>query len=115
MTRTATADDSASVSIGGFHAISTLARGHIPAGDKIKTVWHGYYVVQVVDHFTHAPIATLFINASRQESDAYPEVFERSTANLGDIKPLAVAGDRGFSLSKIFAFNTDRGVASVFP
>ena len=84
-------------------------------GDKVKRVWHGYYLFEAIDHLTHAPLSSTLFSASRQESDAYAEVFDRTTGHLGDIKPLAVVGDRGFSLPKVFAFNTDRGVASVSP
>ncbi|HVA22166.1 MAG TPA: hypothetical protein VNN74_08745 [Candidatus Micrarchaeia archaeon] len=84
-------------------------------GSNVMRAWLGYLQVEVVDHYTHAPLASVLIPADHQESDAYPDVYARAVQNLGGAAPLLVGGDRGYSVKKVFEFNTNRGVGSVFP
>jgi hypothetical protein len=69
----------------------------------------------VVDHFTRGPLASVVIPANEQEYNAYERIFERASTNLGGHRPLIVAADAGYSVSKVFKFNSNNGVASAFP
>jgi hypothetical protein len=60
------------------------------------------------------PAALQIEPANMQEPEIYERAFEGAVADLG-IKPLIVAGDRGFSVNRIYKFNSARGVASAFP
>ena len=84
-------------------------------GDKVLKAWLGFLQIEVIDHFTHAPLTSRLIPADQQEYSAYEGVFERTVTNLGGNTPLLIAGDAGYSLSRIFQFNSDHGVGSVFP
>jgi hypothetical protein len=84
-------------------------------GDKVLKAWLGFLQIEVVDHFTHAPLTSRLIPADQQEYSAYEGVFERTVTNLGGHTPLLIAGDAGYSLRKVFQFNSDHGVGSVFP
>jgi hypothetical protein len=79
-----------------------------------KRFWHGYYNEKAIDHFTGAPVAIGVFNASRQECDIYPELYQRVFSALGD-NPEVVVADRGFSTQRVFEWNTRLGVASVMP
>ena len=83
-------------------------------GSRVTKAWHGYLHIEVIDHFTHAPLASHMIPADRQEHAAYEEVFERARANL-DALPKLVAGDAGYSVEHVFKSNSNLGVGSVFP
>ena len=83
-------------------------------GTRVIKAWEGYLHQEVIDHFTHAPLASHLIPADRQEHGAYQEVFERARANLGAL-PKLVAGDAGYSVEHVFQFNSNLGVGSVFP
>ena len=87
----------------------------VKGGGKLTKVWHGYLHIEVVDHYTGGSLASFLIPANQQDAAAYPESFDRARRNCGDKDPLIVAGDRGYSFAGNFAFNSDRGVASVFP
>jgi hypothetical protein len=82
---------------------------------RMTKAWHGYLHVEVVDHFTGGSLASFLIPANQQESQAYPESYERAFRNCGDNDPLIVAGDRGYSFTDNFEYNSNRGVATVFP
>ncbi|HUY61573.1 MAG TPA: hypothetical protein VMW49_06820 [Candidatus Dormibacteraeota bacterium] len=84
-------------------------------GSRVIKAWHGFLHTEVIDHFTHAPLTSRLIPADQQESSAYAPVFERAVANLGGATPYLVAGDAGYSFRGVFAFNSNRGVGSVFP
>jgi hypothetical protein len=84
-------------------------------GDKVLKAWLGFLQIEVVDHFTHAPLTSRLIPADQQEYSAYEGVFERTVTNLGGHLPLLIAGDAEYSLSRVFQFNSDHGVGSVFP
>ena len=84
-------------------------------GAKVLKAWLGFLQIEVVDHFTHAPLTSRLIPADQQEYAAYQGVFERTVANLGGHSPLLVAGDAGYSLERVFKFNSNHGVGSVFP
>jgi len=90
-------------------AVRAYTRGNV----KVK-MWNGYYQFEIIDHFTMAPIASWIEPANMQEPEIYERAFEGAVADLG-IKPLIVAGDRGFSVNRIYKFNSARGVASAFP
>lgn len=79
-----------------------------------RRFWHGYYNVKAIDHYTGAPLAVGVFNASRQEYDIYPELFDRLVTNVGDA-PETVVADKGFSVERVFELNTMNGVASVIP
>jgi hypothetical protein len=74
--------------------------------------WHGFYNTKAIDHCTHAPVAVLVTNASTQEFDLYPGLLDHVERNVG-VRPRAVVADRGFSIKKVFRWNTERGIASV--
>lgn len=84
-----------------------------PTGRTVR-FWHGFNNLKAVDAYTGAVIATETVNASINESDAYPELLNSILENSGQT-PRAIVGDRGFSLTKVFKTNTAAGIASVFP
>ena len=76
--------------------------------------WHGFNNMKAIDHYTGAVIATETVNASVNESDAYPNLLNSVIEHSGKV-PRAVVGDRGFSLNSVYELNTSMGIASVFP
>lgn len=76
--------------------------------------WHGFNNLKAVDGYTGAVIATETVSASVNEADAYPALLNSILENSGQT-PRAIAGDRGFSVEKVFRLNTRAGIASVFP
>ncbi len=84
-------------------------------GGRVRKAWHGYLHVEVVDHYASASLASFLIPANVNESKAYERALDTVTRNCGGVAPLAVAGDKGYSIKSIFELNTRRGIASVFP
>lgn len=80
----------------------------------VKRFWVGYYNGKAIDHFTGAPVAIRITSASINESVSYPELFAAAVQNTGHV-PVAVVGDKGYSVASVFEHNTRRGVGSVFP
>lgn len=80
----------------------------------VKRFWVGYYNGKAIDHFTGAPVAVQITSASINESVSYPGLFAAAVKNTGRV-PVAVAGDKGYSVASVFEHNTRRGVGSVFP
>jgi hypothetical protein len=74
--------------------------------------WHGFYNSKAICHLMRAPVAVEVASASRQEFDIYPDLIDRAERNLGT-RPRAVVADRGFSVTKVFKWNSERGIASV--
>ena len=83
-------------------------------GSRVVKAWHGFLHMEVIDHFTHAPLASRLIPVDQQEHAAYESVFRRAQTNLDSI-PYLVAGDAGYSVEHVFKFNSNLGVGSVFP
>lgn len=88
-------------------------RAYSRGGKQVK-FWHGYYHLKATDHFTGAVIATIVVNASVNEKDAYGWLLNAIYENLGRY-PIAVVGDRGFAYEEIYELNTRLGIASIFP
>lgn len=78
------------------------------------THWYGYYHHKVVDMATGAVICVEVHAADESEADAFPRVYERAVHAIG-ADPVAVVGDKGYSLEHIYEFLTERGVTGVFP
>jgi hypothetical protein len=81
-------------------------------GRGTDTFWVGFYNSKAIDHAAHAPVAIEVASASEQEFDIYPRLMARVERNLG-VQPRAVVADRGYSVTKVFRFNSERGIASV--
>ena len=78
------------------------------------TYWYGYYHHKVVDMATGAVICVEVHAADESEAEAFPRVYERAVEAIG-ADPVAVVGDRGYSVDDIYEFLTRRGVTGVFP
>ena len=83
-------------------------------GSRVVKAWHGFLHMEVIDHFTHAPLASWLIPADQQEHAAYEALMERARGHL-DALPYLVAGDAGYSVEHVFKSNSNLGVGSVFP
>lgn len=79
-----------------------------------KDFWVGGLLMAAVDVFIGAPIAVRAIAADESEGSHYPELLEQARTASGSY-PDRVAGDRGYSISPVFALNSQLGIASVFP
>lgn len=79
-----------------------------------KKAWHGYMCVQMTDAHTGAVIAVRIIPAQTQEAHSLPDLYESARQGIGT-DPIAVVGDRGYSIGPAFRFLTERGVAPIFP
>jgi hypothetical protein len=106
------------VRVGGhwYRSLDTTAGVRAYNGRRRSTVrfWHGFYNMKMTDHYTGAPVAIGLYSASRQEHLCYEDMLDRAERNIGT-RPLAVVGDRGYSVRSVFETNTQRGIASVFP
>jgi hypothetical protein len=101
---------------GGRHLYRTLDR---TAGGRTytklkKKTWTGGLKVAATDYFTNMSLTSEAIGADTTEHHTYERLFERLREATG-CDPVAVTADRGFSVNRIFEFNTRRGVGSVFP
>jgi hypothetical protein len=47
-------------------------------GSRVVKAWHGFLHMEVIDHFTHAPVASRLAPADQQEHAAYEALFERA-------------------------------------
>jgi hypothetical protein len=81
---------------------------------KVVRLWHGFYLIVTVDHYTGAMLSARIQSASIQEFEGYAPSIERVSQAVGRA-PLAVVADRGFSFPRVFEYNTRRGIASVMP
>ncbi|MGH7609781.1 MAG: hypothetical protein ACREOD_07615 [Candidatus Dormibacteria bacterium] len=77
--------------------------------------WLGYLAIEVVDHFTQAPVASVLIPANRQEEALYEEVFAIARQNLGGVIPFSVCADAGYAYDHIYRHNSNLGVTTVTP
>ena len=84
-------------------------------GQRVIKAWHGYLAIEVIDHFTHAPLVTKLIPADQSEHTAYEMVIERAAAHAGGNLPQLVAGDAGYSVNHVYQYNSNHGIGSVFP
>jgi hypothetical protein len=84
-------------------------------GGKAKKFWVGGLDCVATEGFTGATLRSVHTRANEQEYNVYPELMERVIKTLGGQVPEAVAGDRGYSIERVFEWNTRRGIASVFP
>ena len=82
---------------------------------QLQKAWTGFEHVEMVCHFTGAPVASVLIPADQMEHLAYPRVYEQAKANLGGLDPVAVAADRGYAFPNVFEYNALRKVGSVIP
>ena len=78
------------------------------------TYWYGYYHHKVVDMATGAVICVDVHPADENEAKAFPRVYGRAVEVIG-ADPVAVVGDRGYSVDAVYEFLTGRGVTGVFP
>ena len=110
-------DDRLRVKVGGcWYAVldpTAGVRAYITRG-KVKRFWVGFYNAKAIDHFTGAPVAVSITSASTQEYVTYPDLFRHAVRNTGQA-PVAVVGDRGYSVTSVFEHNTRLGVGSVMP
>lgn len=83
-------------------------------GNRVIRVWHGYLQIDVVDHLTGGLLCSRLIPADTSEAHAYADVYAATVSNTGT-DPLLVAGDKGYSVTDVYRFNTGHGVGSVFP
>ena len=99
-----------------YRSLDATAGVRAYTGRNGKTVrfWHGFYNVKMTDHYTGGALVIGDYSASTQECDCYPDMLDRLEVVLGR-RPKAIVGDRGFSITKLFRLNTERGIASVFP
>lgn len=79
-----------------------------------RRFWHGFYNEKAIDHFTGAPLAVGVYSASRNEHDCYPELYQRLASAI-DGNPETIIADKGFSVERVFHWNTRLGVATVIP
>jgi hypothetical protein len=77
-----------------------------------KRFWVGFYNQKLIDHRTGAPLAVYVDAADVCEYDIYPKAYELLERNTG-LAPQTMVADRGFSVEKVFAHNSTRGIASV--
>jgi hypothetical protein len=89
-------------------------RAYTKNGRTLKT-WVGGLDCVATEGFHGGTLRNLHAPANRQEYHLYPELMERVMKTLGGQVPEAVAGDRGYSVESVFRWNTERGIASVFP
>ncbi len=78
-----------------------------------RRFWHGYYGGKAICHFTGGVIPSVD-NASRQEYDLFPLLYDRVCKMVGK-PPESAIGDRGLSVSRCFEHTTRHGTAPVFP
>ena len=83
-------------------------------GAKTQRYWFGQYACEVVDHVTGIPVSTRLYPASQNEAAFYGDAITHAMDVTG-IQPVAVAGDKGFSVSAVFEWNSRRGIGSVMP
>lgn len=81
---------------------------------RTKRAWHGYYNQKATCGFVRRPIAVHVHAADRSEHTTYPDLMGEAVENTG-LVPVAVAGDRGYSIRSVYRWNTERGIGSVFP
>ena len=79
-----------------------------------KKAWHGFMCVKATDMHTGAVLAIRIIPAHRQEAHALPEVYAAITDAVG-ANPIAMVGDKGYSINSVFEFLTARDTTPVFP
>jgi hypothetical protein len=90
-------------------------RAYHTASKKVKKFWVGGIDQVATDGFTGASIGNLHAPASVAEWDMYPHLMEKVLKTLGGVMPEVVSGDRGLSVEGPYRWNTERGIASVFP
>ena len=100
-----------------------LQNGHVfrsldaTAGGRMyedKEFWLGGLLMAAADVRRGPPVALNPIAADEAEASHYELLIERVREAAGSY-PDRVTGDRGYSTKDVFAFNTKRGIASVFP
>ena len=97
----------------GTHDPDVGVRAYIKDG-KVKKVWVGGLDVVATDGETGGTMRNLHAPANQQEYNLYEPLMQRVFKTLQGEMPEAVAGDRGYSVEKVFRSNTERGIASVF-
>jgi hypothetical protein len=73
--------------------------------------WLGGYSMIAVDEMTRAPVSIEVFDAREMEYDRYPLLMEGARRALGDL-PIAMTGDRGLDVEKVYRWNTEHAVAS---
>lgn len=84
-------------------------------GRRVKRFWVGFYNTKVVSGHFGAPVAVGVFPASTPEHELYEPMVAEAIEACGGELPERVAGDRGFSVERVFAWNTSRGISTVMP
>jgi hypothetical protein len=99
----------------GVHDPDVGVRAYTGKNKRTAKAWVGGLDVVATEGFTGATIRNVHVPANRLEHHVYPDLMEKLIATMGGQVPEAVAGDRGYSIESVFRWNTERGIASVFP
>jgi hypothetical protein len=83
-------------------------------GTKLLKWWHGYLLVQAVDHFSGLPLAAHGFAADQNEHQHFPMVVEKAAATLGHT-PFFVTTDKAYSIWAWFEWSVERGITLVAP
>jgi hypothetical protein len=76
-----------------------------------KRFWHGYYGGKAICHFTGGAVPSVD-DASTQEYNLFPDLYDRVTRMAGAVPQTAVA-DKGFSVASCFEHATSHGTAPI--
>ena len=79
-----------------------------------KRSWHGYYNQKAIDHFTGGVLFAGVYNASVQEYNQFPDLFEKLSHILGRA-PETIIADKGQSIDRVFELCTTNGTAAIIP
>ncbi len=80
----------------------------------VRRFWSGYYNQKAIDHFTGGVLFATTYNASMQEYDTFPDLYEKVTQVIGQ-PPETIIADKGQSVARVFELCARNGTAPIMP